>query len=385
MSSRLGLTLLSNQYPALHGLRVLGILVIIQVHLAFELAVRKALPPGIFLLSQHGWIAMDLFFVLSGFLIGSILFGNEGKLDTRKILRFYARRSFRIIPLYYVVLTILACSKRLGPLERMQLPREYLYLTNYSDTTHVVMFWGWSLCVEEHFYIAVPFLVIALGLVRSHRTRIALLLALWLSALVVRIAIVHLRTTPFRGFEFFHAIYIPTHTRYDTLAAGVLLAYVHRHYAARVTKSLESSGPRVVLLSAASALLIALLVMPFAAESYWNLAAMGTITGAAYVLLLSFLLYAPRGRLAEWLGAPVFLRFATLGYGVYLVHMPLVLAVGIPGYRFYGRMGFPPIVSFPLAVFTVFGACLCIAYVLHQLVEKPALFLRDRAVPTPAR
>lgn len=384
-----GLTPLANQYPALHGLRVLGILSVIQIHLSFELAVKGLLPAkgGLFTLSQKIWFGMDLFFVLSGFLIGNILLSADGALGARKILRFYARRSFRIVPLYYVVLLGLAWMRPLDALQRAQLPRELLYLTNYSDVRHVVMFWGWSLCVEEHFYLAVPFLVIALAKLRSHRSRLLFLTVLWASAFGVRALVVHARVVPLDAAGYFRHVYIATHTRYDTLVAGIFLAYVHRHFGEAIVRAFARPWIRRVAALAGATLFFALLFPPpVLATAISSLLALGTITSAAWVIVLLHLLSVDSAA-SRLLGRPIFLRFATLGYGVYLVHMPLVLAVGIGAFRWlHVELDVPEGVAFLLGVGAVFGVALAIAYALHLVVEKPALRARDALVaPAPQR
>lgn len=391
LRSAFALSLLPNHYPAIHGLRVLGIVSIIQIHLAFELAARGRLPRDglLFAATQRVWFGMDLFFVLSGFLIGNILLSAEGAassaLDARKILRFYARRSFRILPLYYVVLFALALAKPLDPLQRAQFPRELFYLTNYSDTRHVVMFWGWSLCVEEHFYLLVPFLVIALGKLRSHGARLALLCVLWASALGVRALVVGARSVPLDAVGYFRHVYIATHTRYDTLIAGVILAYLHRHFG----EALRAAFDRAPVRRSAIVVSLGLLTMivwppPFLTSVQWNLLALGTFTTAGWVLVLLHVLYVD-SPFARFLGRPIFLRLATVGYGVYLVHLPLVLLVGIPTFVILQRaLGAPDVVAFVVGVAAAFASSLLYAYGLHLVVEKPALFARDRLVPSGA-
>ncbi len=382
-----GLTPLPNQYPAIHGLRVLGILSVIQIHVSFELAVKGLLPAkgALFALSQKIWFGMDLFFVLSGFLIGNILLSAEGALGRRKILRFWARRSFRILPLYYVVLFGLAWMRPLDALQRAQLPREILYLTNYSDVRHVVMFWGWSLCVEEHFYLAVPFLVIALSRLRSHRARLVFLALLWASAFAVRWLVVHARAVPLDAAGYFRHVYIATHTRYDTLVAGIFLAYLHRNFGDAIRRAFEWRWlRRAVALASATLLFVLLVPPPIFGLVTWNLLAIGTITSALWVLVILHLL-STESALARFLGRPIFLRLATLGYGVYLVHVPLVLLVGLGAFRRLRVAQVPELVAFGLAVASVFGASLAIAYALHLIVEKPALRARDALVsPAPA-
>jgi peptidoglycan/LPS O-acetylase OafA/YrhL len=379
------LNLLGNQYPALHGLRVLGILSVIQIHLSFDLGAKGVLArdSAAYVFSQRIWFGMDLFFFLSGFLIGSILLAAPEETRGRSIARFYARRSFRIIPLYYVVLTLLALTTRLDPLQRAQLPREYLYLTNYSDIGHVVMFWGWSLCVEEHFYLAVPLLMALLRFLPSHRARIVALVLAWLSGALVRGLVVQSLHVSADSVLAFQALYIPTHARFDILLAGVLLAYLMHTEGDRLRALF--ARPRVRLGSALMSLLLfgALLFPPsFVSPIAWWVLALGTVTGLAYFNLILFLVTG-ESLLARMLGARVFLRFATLGYGVYLVHVPLVIVSGVGAYvGFTRRLGLGAGVSLTLATLFVFALCLVEAYVLHLLVEKPALRLRDLVAPT---
>lgn len=385
MTSRLTpfrLSLLANHFPALHGARVLGILSVIQIHITFELGVRGWLPINswVYNLSQHLWFGMDLFFFLSGFLIGTILLLPEAE-GTSGTLRFYGRRAFRIIPLYYVVLTALVFYKQpLDALQKSQLWREYLYLTNYSDVKHVVMVWAWSLCVEEHFYFLIPLLLALVKRVPSHRGRITALLLLWLSGGFVRTLVA--RTIPSaRPEEGFVRIYIPSHTRYDILLAGVLLAYLWHTERSRIEASMQKRWIQLASLALSVIVFGSLVLVPGSAlGGYWGLLAIGTVTGLGYLNLVTYLI-TTKGLLVRFLGHRIFLSCATLGYGVYLVHMPLVLAFGLPGFLYIAfARALPPLLAVAFATLLVFGVSLAIAYVLHLVVEKPALIARDKFV-----
>lgn len=384
LRSVLGLSLLANQFPALHGLRVLAILTVIQIHLSTELATLNLLPrtSTLYAASQRLWFGMDLFFFLSGFLIGTILLTAAG---SGGILRFYARRGFRIVPLYYVVLTALAAVTPLDPVQRVQLPREYLYLTNYSDITHSVMFWGWSLCVEEHFYLAVPLLIALLACVRKHWQRIAALTVLWLSGAVARvvIALTHDTLTPSEAFQ---KLYIPTHARYDILIAGILLAYLLRTEGERIRRAMATTWIRVASAALTIVLFGMLLATPLSRGTPGlGLMVPGTITGLAYLNLFAYLL-TRGGTAAEILGSRALLPVATLGYGVYLVHVPVVRLAGLDAYARLVLVAHLPITAaFLTATLVVFAESIAIAYVLHLFIEKPALWLRDRVAPAARR
>jgi peptidoglycan/LPS O-acetylase OafA/YrhL len=244
------------------------------------------------------------------------------------------------------------------------------------------MFWGWSLCVEEHFYLAVPLLMAGLGRLTSHRARLLSLVGLWLMGPVVR-GLVYLRHAGEAGVDWFQVLYIPTHTRFDILIAGVLLAYVLHTERPR----LEAWFARPWVRRASAALSVAAFGLLLAVGGsgagavWWGVFSIGTVTGVAYFNLILWLLLAP-GRLARALGARPFLKMATLGYGVYLVHMPWVVFLGVFAYALlWAGLHAPPLAAFAGAVAWVFAVSLAEAYVLHVLIEKPALAIRDWLTP----
>src|SRR5262249_30570782 len=148
----------------------------------------------------------------------------------------------------YVVLTLLALFTTITAVQKRHLIWEYLYATNFIwlRRGNVIMFWAWSLALEEQFYLTVPLLFFLLYKLRSDRDRILLLSALWLSALVVRLVIfVHGR--PWNDFILYGVLYFRTHTRFDTLVAGILLAVVHRRWREPIKKWLEKPFHRALL------------------------------------------------------------------------------------------------------------------------------------------
>jgi peptidoglycan/LPS O-acetylase OafA/YrhL len=378
-SSFFSLSLLANGYPALHGIRVLAIFAVVQVHATKALtALDMVEKSGATRFSQKVFFGMDLFFILSGFLIGTMLLQSLSQGNGRFALaRFYARRAFRTFPLYYFMILILVLLG--GP--RNILVSELFYLTNYvpGGPKQAVMNWGWSLCVEEHFYLVAPLLLIALGAVRWPASRLALLLVLWLLGLWLRLDVYLSHIGPWSPGEMFAAMYIKTHTRFDILIAGVAVAYLQFEYGAQL-KRLLARPAMAAAFAGLSLLALLFLLLPLGwlfDRGLYKVLCWGTVTSIMYVPLLLLLLNRG-GPVVRFLGSPWFLRIATLGYGVYLVHIPVFFLVA-PLLAGLGLTGAAAV--FWMLLVGMLGSFV-MAYLLHILVEKPALLLRDILVPS---
>jgi peptidoglycan/LPS O-acetylase OafA/YrhL len=377
------LDLLDNRYPSLHGFRVLAIISVVQYHVTWIFAGEQgiAINRGFVDASLTVFFGMDLFFILSGFLIGSILIRSLRDSGTQNIRRFYVRRVFRTFPSYYVVLTFLALAYTLTGEQRHHLPYEYIYATNFMplERPQVIMFWGWSLALEEQFYLTVPLLFFALHKLRSDRARIALLVVFWLAALVVRLAVFY-RGRPWNDFILYGAVYFRTHTRFDTLVAGILLAFIHDRYKDPIARWLEAPFHRA-LLAMPSLLCLWLLLRPamFGASTVqlMHMFAWGTLTSLMYFPALLLLLHTqgPINRMLSW--SP-FRRIATLGYGVYLVHIPLIDHVLVPLAHRFQEKHVSMVYLWPASLAGVLVMSFAIAYAMHVLVEKPSLWIRER-------
>ena len=377
----LGLELLDNRYPSLHGLRVLAVLTVVQFHVTWILSAEQGvrLDREFAEVSLAIFFGMDLFFILSGFLIGSILMRSLDRAGTTELRRFYLRRVFRTFPSYYVVLTLLALWATAAQRER--LAYEYLYLTNFMPLGRggIVMFWGWSLALEEQFYLVVPLLVLLLYRVRDDRSRIALLGGLWALGTIVRLAI-FLGREQWTDLDLYGALYFKTYTRFDTLLCGILLALVHRRYGARISTWLETPRHRAYLaLPALSCLWVLMFPTVFGPEylQWVHVFAWGTLTCVMYFCTLILLLHA-EGPIGRWLSRPIFRQIATLGYGVYLVHIPIIDHVIVPAARALQERHVSQIVIWTGGLAGVMLLSLAVSWVLHVLVEKPSLRLRDR-------
>ncbi|MFO0684097.1 MAG: acyltransferase [Sandaracinus sp.] len=378
-----GLDLLDNRYPALHGLRVIAILSVLQIHVTWDYTTlhRIGLDQSFVDRSLATFFGMDCFFVLSGFLIGSILLRSIATSGTQQIRRFYLRRIFRTFPSYYLVLTALVLMFPLSAAQRSHLAYEYTYLTNFVPLARrsVVMIWGWSLSLEEQFYLAVPLLFVALRRMRSDAVRLAFLGALSIGALFVRLYIYSTREE-WVGTELHGAVYFRTWTRFDPLLVGVMLAVIEARWGPRIATWLERPAHRAMLAVPATGCVWLLLFPELFGEEHEQLHNMfrwGTITSVMYLALVPMLLHGT-GAIARFLSAPIWRRLATLGYGVYLVHIPILDHVLVPIGARMAERGVPPAAIWVLTFAGVIVLSFAAGYVLHVLVEKPSLRIRER-------
>ena len=156
--------------PALDGIRGLAILLVMMTHF---ILIQKGSKIDVIVgaIGRFGWSGVDLFFVLSGFLITGILY--DSKNSEHYFRNFYARRTLRIFPLYYFVVFIsLVVLPRLGSFGEhfghigKTWPTYWLYLSNFAiaftkDINHGVLALTWSLAIEEQFYLLWPLIVLS--------------------------------------------------------------------------------------------------------------------------------------------------------------------------------------------------------------------------------
>jgi peptidoglycan/LPS O-acetylase OafA/YrhL len=384
---------LSNQYPPLHGLRVLAIILVVQTHLIILQEFRNTQAFLWWRISDNLWFGMDLFFIMSGFLIGSILLHTQKKSNGSHsfFIRFYFRRALRTFPLYYVVLTFLTVLAIIQQQPHPNLLYEYLYLTNYTEIFRCIMFWAWSLSIEEHFYLVVPLIILILKFIPTHTHRIGLLCILWSMGLVVRL-IIWFSAGQWNTMDFNLQIYFPTHSRFDILFAGILLAYLNKYHADFFRAQLKKRVVRIIFMLIPLAIGCYILIpdqiihffffnekVPLSIEEIFKV---GTLTSIGYIFLILYVLYID-GWLSRMLSHRIFLFLATLGYGVYLIHIPVIIYVVNPVCNLYFQLipTYPFMLKFSIALFFTLLFSFVGAYILHLIVEKPMLMLRDKLDP----
>jgi peptidoglycan/LPS O-acetylase OafA/YrhL len=213
-----------ERQPGLDLLRALAIIVVVIYHAAlfgFKLPSR---------IDRFGWIGVDLFFVLSGYLIGGQLLAPLARGNEISLGRFFARRVLRIMPAYFVVLAVyfLLPSWREYPDMSQPLWKFLLSVQNIALHGGTAFSHAWSLAVEDQFYLGLPFILILVS--RWPRAAIITPCLIVLGGILLRTFLAYQNLTEigvfFRGFQAW--IYYPTWTRLDPLVFGVALAAIEK-------------------------------------------------------------------------------------------------------------------------------------------------------------
>lgn len=346
----------ASRNASFDALRALAIFVVFACH-----ALPAPESSGLwFAAVNFGQRGVDLFFVLSGYLIGTIALREFFDTGRIQLGRFWSRRWLRTLPAYYAVLALYGLkqfvpSARAGlvdPLSYVVFAQSYV-VGSLNDFAH-----SWSLAVEEHFYLALPLLLIAFGLLGSKARAhvVALLVALALAFVATR----HFVAST--GIEVYPKL---SHWRTDGLLVGVILAALHLR-SDRFSHSLQHH--RGAWIGATLVLTAVAFVVHFMGSAYWEESAVAACTGAVVLGIghNSLLESAGRLRIVRWL--------AFVSYSLYLIH-PLVLGT-LRVYVFHPDLGDPVGVAvFFVVGFTLSGVA---AHLLYLFVEQPFMKYRDR-------
>lgn len=233
-----------KRFYGLDHLRALAIVLVVLYHYrAFKH------PIWIETVGRFGWTGVDLFFVLSGFLISSQLFEEMKDKGSISLKTFYIKRFFRIIPSYFFTIALYFTFPFFR--EREALPSIWKFVTFTQNYGLNVIDKGtfshaWSLCIEEQFYLVLPLLFLFLASRKLFRYFVVLIVLTIIFSLAIRWVTWNGYLTNMDGdsMDFWRSwymmIYYPTHTRLDGLGVGVLIGYlmqyssffkarVHRH------------------------------------------------------------------------------------------------------------------------------------------------------------
>jgi peptidoglycan/LPS O-acetylase OafA/YrhL len=326
-----------------------------------------------------GWMGVDLFFVLSGYLIASQLLRQYSGGSRPGLWEFYRNRLYRVMPAFFVVLGLYLVAPAFREAETIAPAWQYATFTFNLLTDHPAgknFSHVWSLCVEEHFYLFFPLIVWAAMRRPSWRRGVALIVAFVLLGVAVRGWFLFHLLRPLAdqdgfGTAFMRYIYYPTYSRLDGLLAGVSLALV-KTFRPVWWAQIARRGHLLLLLGVA---LVGGAVLLFEDR---HPASTGTSVASVlfgFPLLAVGLACLVASALSTngWLRlkVPGAQTCATLAYCLYLTQKEMLHLVDdwFPRLQEAGRL---PWLLVYLAV------CFAVAGVLHLCVERPFLMLRDR-------
>lgn len=322
-----------------------------------------------------GWVGVDLFFVLSGFLISGLLFSEYRKRQAISFKRFFIRRGLKIYPAFYVFLLCTGIAEywryHLVAAPTLYL-NEIFFVMNYFGG---VWYHTWSLGVEEHFYILLPILLSLLIRRSSNREdpfRILprACLAVGTMCILTRALSVYI------GRPNYDMAYMATHNRIDALSFGVFLGYLYHFRPQILDRLLQPAANRIAITLASAGLLSTAYFIPRNSRFFSTFGYTFTYLGCAGVLLLCLYVHgllpsAVAGPAAQ-LGS-VFAYFGMFSYSIYLWQGQI--EPWFPGVmRLAARV--------PYGAFAVsLAGSLVMGVAMAKLVEYPILHLRDRLFP----
>ena len=324
---------------------------------------------------SFGWTGVDLFFVLSGYLIAGQLFSRVAQGKGLALGEFYFKRAFRILPAYLAIVTLYFCLPAFR--EREALPPLWKFLSftqNFGlDLKHQGTFsHAWSLCIEEQFYLLLPLIMLIFLAVGAGKKAGYLLLILFILGFVVRIGswygqVLAFQDTDVFWVEWYKWIYYPFPSRLDGLLAGVSLAGLFQFYPG-IRDRITRHGNLLLLIGLgliAVAYFFCSDPMSLHASVFgFPLVAIAYCTVVAAAVSPSCILYKFKANISS--------NIAALSYAIYLSHKG-VIHLSQQLFLKWGIAGDSNLMFFLCIVMTILGAL-----VLRYAVEKPFLQLRDR-------
>ena len=333
-----------------------------------------------------GWTGVDLFFVLSGFLVGGLLMKElraRGRLD---IKRFIIRRGLKIWPAYYVMilcaLGITAWRHGPGTAARLYWPN-LLHLQNYISLGPEFAGQTWSLAVEEHFYLALPLLLWLLVRRRAGDTAGLRFLPAISGAAVVACFVARCVIMSHRSHFGYRTMHFPTHMRIDALGTGVLLAYLY-HFHPRLY---ESIGRRRWLLIALGVAMISPMAVLELETSRFVSTFGYTLLALGYAAILVALVQTPVGPaggiLGRLLASPASRLIGAIGVVSYSIYLWMFFVSEFIQWALKGDSlnSLNPSTQWLVTMGLWIGGAWLAGEVSAKVMELPVLRLRDRLFP----
>ncbi|OUS28442.1 hypothetical protein A9Q99_13060 [Gammaproteobacteria bacterium 45_16_T64] len=400
-------------YPIFDGFRAIGMMWVILVHIVASAAMltaafRKTDEPLLsFQVDNTPWfldwmwnghLMVDMFFVLSGFLIAGLLFHEHEKTGNIRLSRFYYRRFMRLMPTYLLVAGLFYLANL--P-HRENLWQNLLYINNFFPHKETAAPWTWSLAVEEQFYLIFPLLTLYVLTKTQYVMR--WLLGLLAFSSLIRL-VIYITDDRLYGVQmsqqmidmdlqghYYSVLYDNLYTRFGAFICGIGALYVYRFYHVQVSHLFNHTiGGKLSLLAALLCLgcILQYNVLKTSVElSDLELTLLYGFERNLYsfcmsLLFLGMLCKVSMIRPLTWFfSLRLWYPFAQLTYCAYLIHLPIVMGVisimagSCPAMGFncdYDNMN-SLLVAFLIAVCLTY----CISAIIYFMMERPLMSYRD--------
>lgn len=363
---------MKNKFYGLDHLRALAIILVFFFHYFIVCDGQPKWLPNI---ASFGWTGVDLFFVLSGFLISSQLFEQIKQGQQVSFKHFFLKRFLRIIPAFLVTVAIYFYFPFFR--EKEALPPIWKFFTftqnfgldvkNYGTFSHC-----WSLCVEEHFYFLFPIILICLQKFNLFSKSYWLIIGLFIVGFTVRVYSFEKLYLPKLNDEnfwlyWYKYIYYPTYNRIDGLLIGVSIAGLYV-FSPNMWGKISKYGNLLFITG-----LFIMTAAYFICEDQQTLNA-STLGFPIIAIGFGFMVLSatcPTSFLYKW-NSKVTTLIATLSYAIYLTHKGVIHTTHFVLKSFK--------IDNNVMLLICILNCIGFAFLLHLIIEKPFIKLRNKIV-----
>lgn len=363
----------NNNLAGLDLLRALAISLVFLFHYP-NLTYSK----WIYTIKEFGWTGVDLFFVLSGYLIAKQLFSDVNKKRKISLKVFFIKRSFRILPAYLFIVAVYFCIPLFR--ERESLPLLWKFLTftqnigldpsKFGTFSH-----AWSLCIEEQFYLIFPLIIATLLYLKAEKKGFYIIIILFLFTWLIRLVIWNKYIIPLEEADsnttnfWVTWLYYPTYTRLDGLLTGISIAGIFEFFP-KIKERLTKYGNLHILIG-----LIILIGSYFLcvdrvsfSANIWGFPIVALSYGVLVIAALS-----PTSLLYKFRSA-VISNLAILSYSIYLSHKGIIHLCQ----SYFSNHGIAKESGFMFFICAIFS--IITALIMRYTIEKPFLKIRDRII-----
>jgi peptidoglycan/LPS O-acetylase OafA/YrhL len=367
----------NNRLYGLDTLRAIAIIIVLIYH--YKVVVSRENIFGF--MSQLGWTGVDLFFVLSGYLIGNQILSAFAKGQDFSLKLFYIRRFLRTLPNYYFVLAlyfifpIALSGTATAPLWSFLTFTQNLDMRAGETFTH-----SWSLCIEEQFYLIFP--VIALLIAYARRS----IMLAWIAIAGAMLLAMFLRgfnwyahgETAISMQSFMEHIYYSSFTRFDELLPGIAIALL-KNFHPTTYATLLRRGNLLLAVGLASLGIMFYVFQNYAyIDNYGNTFLVTTFGYSFLAISFAILVLAAlsNNSLLHRIRIPGAASLALWSYAIYLIHKPLFQVLKAPLIEYGIDINGWPGVTIIMTVSVFCG------WALYFFVETPFMALRTRYFPS---